>query len=79
MSSQSIQAQRITKDQNGEIHFVIVPKDEKPSCSVAGTIDDDGNLKDVHCVNDSCKGECELHEEKEGTTIHYYCTCEPPA
>lgn len=74
MATQVIKANRISKKQTGEVHFVVSPRD-LPACSVAGTIDDDGNLTDVHCVNNSCDGECQLHSDPEGDTINYYCTC----
>lgn len=71
---QSIRANRITRKANGEVQVVISPKEKSP-CSVAGIIDDDGNLKDVHCENNSCEGTCKLHEDHQDDTVHYYCTC----
>jgi hypothetical protein len=83
MAAQSIVADRIVKNhQTGEIHFVLSPKTDEVACKVAGKIDDDGNLTDVHCENKSCKkgNECNLQEEPDPDNpnlIHYYCTCDP--
>jgi hypothetical protein len=80
MATQTIVANRIIRGKKGEVHFVLSPKTDAAACQVGGTIDDDGNLKDVHCVNVSCQGkQCNLHEEPDENDpeqTHYYCTCD---
>ncbi|RVK96134.1 hypothetical protein [Sinorhizobium meliloti] len=44
-------------------------------CRVQARVGDDGELKDIKCISDSCSGTCELREEQEGNTIHYSCDC----
>jgi hypothetical protein len=70
-----IAANRITIPRDRREVIAVHTVQSTSGCRVQATIDDDGNVSDPECLNDSCDGECELKQKENGSNIEYWCDC----